>query len=79
MKGAKPDFHDAMPGEKAQILYQYFLESLKQKYHKERVFPGAFGQYMNIEMVGDGPVTISLDFDASEKEKAQFEQKKKRT
>ena len=25
------------------------------------VFPGAFGQYMNIEMVNDGPVTLIIE------------------
>ena len=33
LKGTKPDFHDAMPGDKAQDLYNKFLEYLKQKYH----------------------------------------------
>ena len=67
MKGTKPDFHDAMPGEQAQVLYNKFLEYLKSKYHKDRVFPGAFGQYMNIAMVGDGPVTITLESIKDEK------------
>ena len=25
------------------------------------VYPGAFGQYMNIEIVNDGPVTLIID------------------
>ena len=30
-------------------------------YREDKVATGAFRQYMNVSMVGDGPVTISLD------------------
>ena len=73
MKGTKPDFHAAMAGEQANVLYEEFLSSLDKEYKamqaklkiktdKEgHVFPGAFGQYMNIEMVNDGPVTLIME------------------
>eukprot|EP00347_Sterkiella_histriomuscorum_P018041 403347014 len=67
LKGTKPDFHDAMNGEKAQLLYNEFLEYLRKQYEAERVQPGAFGQYMNIEMVCDGPVTITVESQKDEK------------
>ena len=62
MKGTKPDFHAAMDGEKAKTLYDYFLNRLETLYGaKDKIFPGAFGQYMNIEQVNDGPVTLVID------------------
>jgi len=33
----------------------------------DKVQPGAFGQYMNIEMVCDGPVTLTIDSIKDEK------------
>ena len=62
LKGSKPDFHGAMNGELAKPLYDLFLEKLEKAYGKDdKIFPGAFGQYMNIETVCDGPVTITID------------------
>eukprot|EP00350_Pseudokeronopsis_sp_OXSARD2_P002766 CAMPEP_0170545198 /NCGR_PEP_ID=MMETSP0211-20121228/3675_1 /TAXON_ID=311385 /ORGANISM="Pseudokeronopsis sp., Strain OXSARD2" /LENGTH=90 /DNA_ID=CAMNT_0010849041 /DNA_START=336 /DNA_END=608 /DNA_ORIENTATION=+ len=40
---------------------------MRKMYKPERVFPGAFGEYMNIEMVGDGPVTLTLESIRDEK------------
>ncbi len=40
---------------------------MKKQYKYEKVFPGAFGQYMNIEMIGDGPVTLTLESIKDEK------------
>ena len=62
-----------MAGEPAKELYEQFLEDLTKEYKAMQtklkiqtqktapVFPGAFGQYMNIEMVNDGPVTLVVD------------------
>ena len=67
LKGTKPDFHNAMQNESAQILYNQFLEHLRTIYAPDRVKPGAFGQYMNVEIVGDGPVTLVIDSIKDEK------------
>lgn len=61
LKGNKPDFHGAMNPEAAEGLYLRFVQELKTLYREDRVATGAFRQYMNVSMVGDGPVTISLD------------------
>lgn len=61
LKGNKPDFHGAMSPEAAEGLYLRFVQELKTIYREDRVATGAFRQYMNVSMVGDGPVTISLD------------------
>jgi hypothetical protein len=37
------------------------------------VYPGAFGEYMNVEIVGDGPVTIVIDSVKDEKAEKKLE------
>ena len=61
MKGNKPDFHDALDGDQARILFDKLVNRLRQKYKADRIHTGAFGQYMNVGLVNDGPVTIIWD------------------
>lgn len=64
-KGSKPDFHLAMPGEAALPMFNKFVELLKDEMkgcqEGASVQTGAFGKYMNVEIINDGPVTITLD------------------
>lgn len=61
-KGAKPDFHLAMPGDLALPMFNRFVQLLKENLgDEERVQTGAFGKYMAVEIVNDGPVTIVLE------------------
>jgi D-tyrosyl-tRNA(Tyr) deacylase len=54
--GNRPSFINAEDQIKAQKLYEYFLSKMKEKGAK--VETGRFGDYMKIETVLDGPVTI---------------------
>lgn len=63
MKGNKPDFHGAMEGDQAKILFDKFVDKLRTLYIADRVQTGAFGEYMNVHFVNDGPVTIVWDSD----------------
>lgn len=58
-KGHRPSFTKAANGEKAQYLYDYFNQQLKQ--YGITVATGQFGAHMQIELVNDGPVTITYD------------------
>ena len=78
LKGTKPDFHDAMENGKARAMYESFLEYLGKQYKPERIWPGAFGQYMNVEIVGDGPVTLVIDSIKDEKAMKKMENMEKR-
>ena len=57
--GNRPSFIDAEEPEKAMELYLYMKEKFEEKGVK--VETGSFGNYMQIETVLDGPVTIVLE------------------
>ena len=57
--GNRPSFLEAEDPKEAKQLYEYFIEKLKE--NKINVETGSFGEYMEIETVLDGPVTITLE------------------
>ncbi|XP_071490607.1 uncharacterized protein [Diadema antillarum] len=61
LKGNKPDFHQAMPGEQSQAFYNEFLALLRRDYDADKVKDGRFGAYMQVQIQNDGPVTIQLE------------------
>lgn len=63
MKGTKPDFHDALEGGQAKILFDMFVEKIRSKYKPEKVHTGAFGEYMDVHIRNDGPVTLIWETD----------------
>jgi len=60
-KGRRPSFIDAAPPDRAQQLYERFLELLRQKAGTIPVETGEFGAMMEVELVNDGPVTLLLE------------------
>ncbi|MFC1841462.1 D-aminoacyl-tRNA deacylase [Candidatus Dependentiae bacterium] len=58
-KGNRPSFVKAMPPQKAEVFYNAFVEHVRKIY--PRVKEGAFGAYMQVTLVNDGPVTILID------------------
>ena len=59
-KGRRPDFFDALHPEKAEPLFNEFVEKLKAAGIRQ-VETGRFGAYMQVSLENDGPVTISLE------------------
>ena len=55
----RPSFIDAAPPEGAKKIYEHFVNEVKENGIK--VATGSFGDYMKIETVLDGPVTILLE------------------
>ena len=58
-KGNRPSFIKAAKPEIAKKYYQGFISGLRNQ--GLTVATGRFGQYMQIELVNDGPVTIIID------------------
>lgn len=59
-KSNRPSFSASMPGEQAKVLYEYFNSLLEEKYQLS-VQPGVFGAHMYLDIICDGPVTITLE------------------
>ena len=58
-RGRRPSYSDAAEPEKANELYEYFVERVRSLGVK--VQTGVFQAMMKVRLVNDGPVTILLD------------------
>jgi D-aminoacyl-tRNA deacylase len=58
-KGRRPSFDEAAPPERAQALYDYFVERLRGG--PVAVETGVFQASMEVHLVNQGPVTILMD------------------
>ncbi len=59
-KGNRPSYIRAARPEIAVPLYEYFVEQMKQLTEKT-VETGVFGADMQVSLLNDGPVTITMD------------------
>jgi D-tyrosyl-tRNA(Tyr) deacylase len=58
-KGRRPSFTDAAPPDRAEPLYQVFVDAVAAE--GIEVATGRFRQYMQVELVNDGPVTLLVE------------------
>ncbi len=58
-KGRRPSFVEAAPPERAEQLYEYFVDQLRLK--GTTVSTGQFQAKMAVSLVNDGPVTLILE------------------
>jgi D-tyrosyl-tRNA(Tyr) deacylase len=58
-KGRRPGFSDAAPPEKAELLYERFVDFLREG--GVTVETGRFGEHMLVRIHNDGPVTLILE------------------
>jgi len=57
----KPDFHTAMASGPSKEMYSTLLQCMRQMYKENRVKDGAFGAFMHVNIVNEGPVTVEID------------------
>ena len=62
LKGNKPDFHHSMAPDAAKPFFESFCSQVEQL-HPGKVQQGVFGASMAVELVNNGPVTLTLDSD----------------
>ncbi|XP_021766023.1 D-tyrosyl-tRNA(Tyr) deacylase-like [Chenopodium quinoa] len=61
LKGNKPDFHVAMPPQRAKPFYEAVVENFRKSYNPDSIKDGIFGAMMKVNLVNDGPVTLQLE------------------
>lgn len=59
-KGRRPEFFGALDPASAEALFEEFLQTLRNA-APSKVAAGRFGAMMQVELVNDGPVTITLE------------------
>jgi D-tyrosyl-tRNA(Tyr) deacylase len=57
-KGNRPGFSTALEANKAEPLFDYLIQQLERRH--PLIKQGVFGANMQVNLVNDGPVTISL-------------------
>jgi len=57
-KGNRPSYINAMNGEDANKIYEYFNSKLNEQI---KTYPGVFGADMLVSIENDGPITIIID------------------
>jgi D-tyrosyl-tRNA(Tyr) deacylase len=57
-KGNRPSYINAMKGEDAKKIYEYFNSKLNEQIP---TYPGVFGAEMIVSIENDGPITIIID------------------
>lgn len=62
-KGNRPGFTMGGDPAKAEALYEYFIEQMRDVLGPDKVAHGEFGAEMRVALVNEGPVTIELTSD----------------
>lgn len=59
-RGRRPEFIQAMKPEPARVLFDAFVSALRSS-EVRNVATGVFGAMMEVSLVNDGPVTITIE------------------
>uniref|UniRef100_K3WUV9 D-aminoacyl-tRNA deacylase n=1 Tax=Globisporangium ultimum (strain ATCC 200006 / CBS 805.95 / DAOM BR144) TaxID=431595 RepID=K3WUV9_GLOUD len=59
--GNKPDFHLSMAPTPAKEFFDKFCARVRAAHTADKVAEGVFGAYMEVSLVNDGPITMTID------------------
>lgn len=59
-KGNRPSYGHAAEPVLAERLYERFVDELRSQLGSDRVGTGVFGAMMQVELINDGPVTVTV-------------------
>lgn len=65
--GNRPSFVLAEEPERANSLYELLISEMRSYYNPKKIMTGLFAAKMEIKLTNDGPVTIILERNSSEK------------
>ena len=60
-KGNRPSFIRTSRSEQAIPLYEHFVKACQGELGESKIQTGVFGADMDVELINDGPVTITMD------------------
>jgi len=60
-KGNRPSFIEAAKPDEAILLYEFFIERMKNNLGDDKVKCGIFGAMMDVSLINAGPVTIIVE------------------
>ena len=60
-KGNRPSFIEAAKPDEAILLYEYFIDRMKNNLGDDKVKCGIFGAMMDVSLINSGPVTIIVE------------------
>jgi len=60
-RGNRPSYSEAAPPEQAEALYEHFIRRLRLSLGDDKVATGVFRAMMDVELVNDGPVTVTVE------------------
>ncbi|QTA38744.1 D-tyrosyl-tRNA(Tyr) deacylase [Thermosipho ferrireducens] len=58
-RGRRPSYSNSAPPDYAKKMYEMFIDKIRKMGLK--VETGVFGEYMQVSLINDGPVTLLLD------------------
>eukprot|EP01104_Vermistella_antarctica_P000253 TRINITY_DN1030_c0_g1_i2.p1 TRINITY_DN1030_c0_g1~~TRINITY_DN1030_c0_g1_i2.p1 ORF type:complete len:163 (-),score=26.84 TRINITY_DN1030_c0_g1_i2:1020-1508(-) len=61
LKGNRPDFHKSLHRDQSEPFFNRIVDRFRKDYKAEKIQSGEFGADMQVDLINDGPVTLTLE------------------